>query len=251
VPGGVPGEVPGEVPGGVPGNSELRLRQWLAQRNLGLVPVAAPSAFAWPGRFVGRAAGTDGWSVLFGVPPGVIAGAPAPAGRLEAAFVVAPADLGRAVGLPAATTGRGVVELLAVAAAAEAPMRAVERATALAGRGLEGDRYAAGAGTFSDARGRGHDLTLVEAQALPRTLAPLDARRNVIVRGIALDDLIGRRFRIGDAECLGQRRCEPCAHLERLTTPGVLRALVHRGGLRADVLTSGELRVGDPIVALD
>jgi len=255
----------------VPGESELRLRQWLAQRNLGLVPVADPAAFAWPGRFLGRRQGEERWLVLFGVPPGVIAGegdviaagggaleddpgtrgprggAPAP---LEAAFVLAPADLARPVGLPAAQPGAGVVELIATAPAPEAPMRTHQRATAVAGRGLEGDRYADGTGTFSNASGRGHDLTLVEAEALPDGLAPAEARRNVVVRGIALDDLIGRRFRVGEVECLGQRRCEPCAHLERLTHPGVLRALAHRGGLRADVLAGGELRVGDPVVAL-
>jgi len=116
-------------------------------------------------------------------------------------------------------------------------MRSVSTAEAVEGRGLLGDRYERGAGTFSNPRGRGYDLTLVEAEALEElsakgvVLAPIEARRNLVVRSIALDDLIGRRFRVG-----GQRRCEPCAHLERLTWPGVLRGLVHRGGLRADVL---------------
>ena len=82
-------------------------------------------------------------------------------------------------------------------------------------------------------------------------LAPAEARRNLVVRGIELDGLIGKRFRVGEVECLGQRRCEPCAHLERLTRPGVLRGLVHRGGLRADVLSGGEIRPGDRIEALD
>ncbi len=81
-------------------------------------------------------------------------------------------------------------------------------------------------------------------------LAPVEARRNLVVRGIALDDLIGRRFRVGEVECFGQRRCEPCAHLERLTRPGVLRGLVHRGGLRADVLSGGGIRTGDRVEAL-
>ena len=82
-------------------------------------------------------------------------------------------------------------------------------------------------------------------------LAPADARCNLVVRSIALDDLIGRRFRVGEVECFGQRRCEPCAHLlERLTRPGVLRGLVHRGGLRADVLSDGEICAGDRIEAL-
>ena len=79
---------------------------------------------------------------------------------------------------------------------------------------------------------------------------PIEARRNLIVRGVDLDALRGRRFRVGAVECLGQRRCEPCAHLERVTRPGVLRALVHRGGLRADIVRGGELHVGDPVQVL-
>lgn len=132
-------------------------------------------------------------------------------------------------------------------------MEAVDSAAAVAGRGLEGDRYAARAGTFSANPGSGRDLTLVAVEALAALagdgieLDPLDARRNVVVSGIDLDGLIGRRFRIGEAECRGARRCEPCAHLERLTGPGVLRGLVHRGGLRADVLASGTIAVGDRI----
>jgi MOSC domain-containing protein YiiM len=131
----------------------------------------------------------------------------------------------------------------------------VEQATVRAGRGLEGDRYCDGRGTFSNAHARGHDLTLIEAEALDELvlpagrLAPEEARRNVVTHGIDLNALVGRRFRVGDVECLGQRLCEPCAHLERLTRPGTLRGLVHRGGLRADALTDGVVRVGDPVVA--
>ena len=86
-------------------------------------------------------------------------------------------------------------------------------------------------------------------------LTPAHARRNVVTRGIDLNALVGRRFTIGDVECFGQRLCEPCAHLERLITaagkPGVLRALIHKGGLRADLLSDGEIRVGSSIVAAD
>ena len=133
----------------------------------------------------------------------------------------------------------------------------VERATVRAGRGLEGDRYFDGRGSFSNAHGRGHDLTLIEAEVLDELslpagrLAPEEARRNVITRGIDLNALVGRRFTIGDVECFGQRLCEPCALLERLTAaagkPGTLRALIHKGGLRADVLTDGEIRAGQEI----
>ena len=99
-------------------------------------------------------------------------------------------------------------------------------------------------------------LTLVEAEAVEElrrvgiAIDGIDTRRNLVVSGIDLDALIGRRFRIGAVECFGARRCEPCAHLQRLTEPGVLRGLVHRGGLRADLLSDGEIRTGDEVVAL-
>lgn len=264
----------------VPGDGGVRLNQWLASRNLGLVPVASPREFKWPGRFLGlrsRPSEPSTWAVFFGVPPGVVydpVGGPdgKPEGRapeerpgeadvaLEAAFVVAEHDplRGIDVGLePGRDPERtGTVEMIALAAEAEAPMEVVPSVEAVEGCGLKGDRYEHGEGTFSDPNGRGYDLTLVEAEALEELaksgvdLAPAEARRNIVVRGVALDDLIGRRFRVGEVECYGQRRCEPCAHLERLTRPGVLRGLVHRGGLRADVLTSGEIHTGDPVEAL-
>jgi MOSC domain-containing protein YiiM len=175
---------------------------------------------------------------------------------MDAAFVLAKHDPQRGTELSLGTESVGMVELIALAAEAEGSMRAVSAAEAVEGRGLLGDRYERGAGTFSSKGGRGYDLTLVEAEALEELsatgveLAPVEARRNLVVRGIALDDLIGQRFRVGEVECFGQRRCEPCAHLERLTRPGVLRGLVHRGGLRADVRSAGEIRVGDRVEAL-
>ena len=122
-------------------------------------------------------------------------------------------------------------------------MALVEQATARAGHGLEGDRYVGGEGTFSNPYSRGHDLTLIEAEVVDDLgLAPEVPRRNVVTRGIDLNALVGRRFRVGEVECEGQRLCEPCAHLQRLTDPGLLRPLVHRGGLRADIA----LRRRDP-----
>lgn len=244
----------------VPDDGDVGLRQWLARRNLGLVPVESPENFAWPGHFLARRGNSRTWAVLFGVPPGVVfepvqvAGS----GTFDKAFVLAAHDLRRGIDADrgAWPSDFGTVELIAVATEAGQPMIAVHSAEALAGRGLRGDRYARGIGTFSDARGRGYDLTLVEAEALEELaessvdLSPIEARRNLVVRGIALDDLIGKRFRVGEAECFGQRRCEPCAHLERLTRPGVLRGLVHRGGLRADVLSDGVIRAGDRVEAL-
>jgi MOSC domain-containing protein YiiM len=136
-------------------------------------------------------------------------------------------------------------------------MHRVDEAVVRAGRGLEGDRYFDERGTFSNAHGRGYNLTLIEAEVLDALELPAgrvtleDARRNIVTRGIELNALVGEHFRVGDVECLAQRLCEPCAHLERLTAaagkPGTFRALIHKGGLRADVLSDGETRVGDQI----
>jgi MOSC domain-containing protein YiiM len=134
-------------------------------------------------------------------------------------------------------------------------MRLVDSAQALAGRGLDGDRYAVGAGTFSPRAEQrpGYDLTLIAAEVLDELAAAgsdLDfagSRRNVLTRGIDLTALIGRTFLIGDVLCEGRRQCEPCSHLERLSGPGVLRPLIHKGGLRVDVRSDGEIQVGAAI----
>jgi MOSC domain-containing protein YiiM len=231
------------------------LSEWLAGRGLIRVQVAAPEQFVMPGRFLARFPG--GWAVMFGVPSGPIfdpTGVASAGPPLEVS-VLAPLELPPLARHAAPEPGR--VLAIGIAAGAEAPMRELEEATALAGRGLEGDRYAAGAGTFSSRRGAGRDLTLVSAEAIESlredgvAIEPLAARRNLVVSGIDLDALIGRRFQVGEAICFGARRCEPCAHLQRLTRPGVLRGLVHRGGLRADVLGGGVIRRGDEVLALD
>jgi len=245
----------------VPTKREANVGQWLASRNLGLVPVASPESFEWPGRFLGLKRDSSTWAVFFGVPPGIVYDPMAePDGKqdvaMDAAFVLVKHDPQRGTEPGSGTASVGTVELIALAAEAEGPMREVPSAEAVEGRGLRGDRYERGAGTFSNPSGRGYDLTLVEAEALEELsakgveLSPIEARRNIVVRGIALDDLIRRRFRVGEVECFGQRRCEPCSHLERLTRPGVLRGLVHRGGLRADILSSGRIRTGDSVEAL-
>jgi MOSC domain-containing protein YiiM len=152
----------------------------------------------------------------------------------------------------------GVVEALYVSPAAEELPTAVDRAVAVPGRGLEGDRYFLGTGTFSVEGKTGQDLTLIGAEALAGleaetgiSLSGEAARRNVLTRGVDLDALIGRRFRIGTVVCRGDRTCDPCNDLQRMTQPGVLRGLARRGGLRADVVVGGEIRPGDEITALD
>jgi len=240
-------------------------RNWLAQRGLGLVPIDDPANFDWPGPWLAvlRAgdAGDLVGAVAFGAPPGLAwspLGGPETFDAVERGYLIAPADV--ALWRPSsakAAAGIGRVEAVVIAPEAEAEMVRVDRAMARAGRGLEGDRYFAERGTFSNAYARGHDLTLIEAEALDALdlpagrLTPEEARRNIVTRGIDLNALVGERFRIGDVDCFGQRRCQPCAHLERLTAragkPGTLRALIHRGGLRADVLTDGEIRIGDEV----
>ena len=133
-------------------------------------------------------------------------------------------------------------------------MRPLEEIRAVPGKGLEGDRYFAGDGTFFDERKSGQDITLIELEAIEALegehgieLDPGEARRNVVTRGIGLNDLVGRRFTIGEIECVGRRLCDPCSHLERITQPGVLKGLVNRGGLRADIVSGGRIAVGDPV----
>ena len=245
-------------------------RAWLAGLGSGLVAIARPSRFNWPGYWIAvlapeadEATNDPVAVVMFGTPAGVVLSPQAPALvgsaaldlAIEQGYVVAPLD----PALPARPTYPGQVgrvEAIALAAQAEEPLVLVPEAQAAAGRGIIGDRYAAKVGTFTPVRGggRGYDLTLVEAEVLDdlvlpggRRLAYEEARRNLITRGVDLNSLVGRRFWVGNVECLGQRLCEPCAHLERLTTRGVLRGLIHRGGLRADILTDGQVRVGDAI----
>lgn len=253
-------------------------RSWFAGRGKGLVAIAKPATFNWPGYWLAvlgqprrpDSTAQDATAVLmFGTPSGVVLSPQDPKllGRaatdlpITAGYVLSgldPASI-NATRSPLPTL-YGTVEMIALAQQATGEMHVVEHAKALANRGLEGDRYAAKAGTFTPANDtmRGYDLTLSEAEVLDslslpdgNRIAHADARRNIITRGIDLNALVGRRFRIGTVECLGQRLCEPCSHLERLTTKGTLRALIHRGGLRADVLNDGEITTGTQITTLD
>jgi MOSC domain-containing protein YiiM len=115
---------------------------------------------------------------------------------------------------------------------------------AVAGHGLEGDRHFAPGGA-----GPGEALTLIDAEVLEDVgLSGAESRRQVVIRGGRVNDLIGKRFRIGDVECVGTRICEPCQHLQQLTRPGIIKDLIHRGGIRADILSGGTIRVGDELL---
>jgi len=154
--------------------------------------------------------------------------------------------------------GAGTIEGIFIAGEEGGPVRSVDDVRAVAGRGLEGDRYfAATAGPWVR-EGEGRDVTLIEAEALEGLaadtgidLAPGASRRQVVTRGLALNDLVGRRFRIGDVEVVGRELADPCRHLEQLTRDGVLKGLVNRGGLRAEILEDGEISVGDAVTVLD
>ena len=148
----------------------------------------------------------------------------------------------------------GEVVSIHVAPEREAPTRSVPSVRAVPGRGLHGDRYFAATGTYSDRPGPWREVTLIEIEAIEAMardnempIAPGDARRNVVTRGVPLNHLVGQEFLVGGVRLRGVRLCEPCAHLEGLTRRGVLAGLIHRGGLRAQILTEGEIRVGDRI----
>ena len=175
--------------------------------------------------------------------------------ELQRALVLVPLDPTRPVGsLPQQPAGAiGIVEALLTATHAEDAMQTHDGVELLAGRGIAGDRYLDGTGTFSASERQGQQLTLIEGEVLDALrddglhLTPADARRNIVTRGIELNALVGHEFEIGTARCVGRRLCEPCSHLQRLTGAALLRAMVHRGGLRADILTSGVVHVGDSI----
>lgn len=153
---------------------------------------------------------------------------------------------------------KGRVESIGITPAAKAPMLFVKAVRAVAGRGLEGDRYFTKDGTFSTEPGEGRDITLIESEAVEAMNAKLgtnfasgEMRRNIATRGIALNHLVAKDFRAGRALLRGIRLCEPCDYLQSLTAQGVLKQLIHRGGLRANILADGEIRTGDEITVLD
>jgi MOSC domain-containing protein YiiM len=145
---------------------------------------------------------------------------------------------------------KGIVESIHIASAAQAPTQSVEQVLAVPGRGLEGDRYFSKQGTFYKPEPE-YELTLIETEAIEALkrdyhveLAPGEARRNVVTSGVALNHLVGREFSLGGVRAKGIRLCEPCNHLQGLTGKEVIKGLRHRGGLRAQILSAGPIRVG-------
>jgi MOSC domain-containing protein YiiM len=139
---------------------------------------------------------------------------------------------------------RGTVEGIHISPEFEKLPQPVESVEVTA-EGVVGDRY------FGE-----RNLTLIEAEALEGLLeesgvelSAAESRRQVLTRGVRLNDLVGKRFSVGGVQCVGEEWCEPCSHLQGLTRPGVLRGLVHRGGLRADIVLGGRIAVGDEVRA--
>ena len=149
---------------------------------------------------------------------------------------------------------KGEVVAIHVAAAAKGPMVSVTEVRAVPGKGLEGDRYFSKVGTYSNNPGSGRDVTLIEVEAIEALkcdygieLPPADSRRNIASRGVPLNHLVGRAFKVGEVTLRGVRLCEPCSHLEKLSRKEVQRGLIHRGGLRTHILTDGIIRVGGSV----
>jgi hypothetical protein len=151
----------------------------------------------------------------------------------------------------------GTVEGLFLAPDAGEPMDPVDAVEAVAGRGLRGDRYFREQGLYDrrDDLPEGTDATLIETEALDAlardydvSLEPIRTRRNVATSGVALNHLVGREFRVGEAVLEGVRLCEPCGYMEdHADTEGAVSGLVHRGGLNANVVEPGVIEDGDTI----
>jgi MOSC domain-containing protein YiiM len=139
-----------------------------------------------------------------------------------------------------------------------AALASVEKVNAVAGLGLEGDRYFLRKGTYSNKHKPSREATFIESEALEALsrdygleLSALESRRNIATRGVALNHLVGRTFRVGGALFKGLELCEPCGHLEQLTGRQVKAGLVHRGGLRSEIIETGMVRVGDSIDVIE
>jgi len=154
---------------------------------------------------------------------------------------------------------RGEVVAIYTAPEKGAPMESRDSVEATAGVGLDGDRYAAGEGKYtrSDDDGK-RAITLIEREAVAAAgreyeieIGEHEARRNLVTEGVPLNHLVGRTFRVGDVVLRGFKLAEPCTYLEGLTRPGVSRALVHRAGLRAEIVEGGTISQGDPVEVVE
>jgi hypothetical protein len=189
---------------------------------------------------------------MYGVPSGVVWD---PSGETDTAdgpigdgFLIAAADISLARPTrPVPDLASGIVERICVTPSAGQAIQCPERVTAIAGQGLDGDRHVVGRGTFPSGVS-GSALTLIQAEvceSFDPPLTPDEHRRNLVIRGIELNTLVGHEFIVGEVLCRGMRLCEPCTVIDGYASRSLLRPLVHRGGLRADILSGGEIRLGD------
>lgn len=149
------------------------------------------------------------------------------------------------------SSASGALVAIWIAPREKAPLVSVERARLVEGRGIEGDRYFARRISRPGAADDERQVTLIEAEVV-EGLGGLvreagEARRNLVTRGVRLSGLVGRRFRVGEVVLEGQDLCEPCVRLAKATSRAVMKALVHRGGLRARIARGGVIRVGDEV----
>lgn len=151
-------------------------------------------------------------------------------------------------------TGR--VKQILVGAEAGSPLESRAAATLEAGRGVVGDRYYFSRGTFSRKLGGSPavEATLIEQEEIDafnaasgRSCSGRDFRRNLVTEGVRLADLIGRDFRVGTATLRGIRFCEPCAHLSAMLGPEIMEHMVHKAGIRAQIIEGGVVRPSDSI----
>jgi len=177
--------------------------------------------------------------------------------RLRTAVTSEPDAARRPASAAPSPAPAGRVLHIHIAAAAGAPMQAVDQVEARAGGGLAGDRYDSRTGHWSPIKRRGDWLSLIEQEEIDRlatswglALAPGETRRNITTRGIRLDSLLGRRFQIGAVTCFAVRHCEPCTYLEQLLGREIIYPLVHRAGIRVEILEGGVIAVGDEVAPL-
>lgn len=148
----------------------------------------------------------------------------------------------------------GTILSIQIGGNANEKLSTLENVRAVQGMGLEGDRYYNRTGTYSPKHDESREATFIEAEALEALakdyrieLTGVESRRNFTTRGVALNHLVGKEFRAGEAIFRGIRLCEPCTHMEELSGKPARKGLIHRGGLRAQIVKSGEVKVGDEV----
>lgn len=137
------------------------------------------------------------------------------------------------------------------------PMIAVKKLNLVEGCGVEGDRYMMNEGFYSDRPEAGRQITLFEIETLDALfrdhdiiLNPADHRRNITVRNVPLNHLVGKKITIGNVVLEGTRLSTPCRHIEQITNQEIFTPLLNRSGLHARILNSGTINVGDQIELL-